>query len=140
MKNKIVWALIIVVVLGVVNIWYYVFQYSKTHHRDVANEVATLVTSAQLVKDFQSDEKAANVKYLNKAIEVKGELLQENKDQSGNITLTLKSGDPFSNIFCTLQPGLPLPVKGSVIVVKGVCTGFLSDVVLNNAIVVKSVE
>ncbi|MBS1521041.1 MAG: hypothetical protein JST50_08600 [Bacteroidetes bacterium] len=140
MKKKIIWGLVIVVVLGVVNIWYYVFQYSKTHHRDVANEVAMLVTSTQLVKDFQSNEKVANAKYLNKAIEVKGELLQEEKDQSGNITLTLKSGDPFSNIFCTLKPGLPLPVKGSIVVVKGVCTGFLSDVVLNNAIVVKPVE
>ena len=140
MKKRIVWGLVIVVVLGAVNIWYYVFQYSKTHHRDVANEVAMLVTSAQLVKDFQSNEKAANVKYLNKAIEVKGELLQENKDQSGNVTLTLKSGDPFSNIFCTLKPGLQLPVKGSMVVVKGVCTGFLSDVVLNNAIVIKSVD
>jgi hypothetical protein len=140
MKKRIIWGLVVVVVLGAVNIWYYAFQYSKTHHRDVANEMGMLVTSAQLVKDFQSNEKAANLKYLNKAIEVKGELLQENKDQSGNITLTLKSGDPFSNIFCTLKPGLSLPVKGSVVVVKGVCTGFLSDVVLNNAIVVKALE
>ncbi|MBV8389682.1 MAG: hypothetical protein JO080_07780 [Mucilaginibacter sp.] len=140
MKKNIIWALIIVVVLGAVNIWYYVFQYSKTHHRDVTNEVAMLVTSAQIVKDFQSNEKMANAKYLNKAIEVKGELLQEDKDQSGNVTLTLKSGDPFSNIFCTLKPGLPLPIKGSMVIVKGVCTGFLSDVVLNNAIVVKSVQ
>jgi hypothetical protein len=140
MKRKIILGGAIVLLLGAVNVWYYVFEYSKTHHRNVADEVALNVTSAQIVKDFQSNEKAANAKYLNKAIEVQGVLLQMQKDQSGNITVTLKSGDPFANIFCTLKPGLQLPAKGSVIVVKGVCTGFLSDVVLNNAIVVKSVE
>jgi hypothetical protein len=140
MKRKIVWGVVIVFLLGLVNVWYYVFQYSKTHHRNVADEVALNVTSAQIVKDFQSNEKGANAKYLNKAIEVRGVLLQDEKDQSGNITLTLKSGDPFSNIFCTLRPGLQLPAKGSVIVVKGVCAGFLSDVVLNNAIIVKTFQ
>lgn len=140
MNKKIVWAIVVVFLLGGLNLWYYVFEYSKTHHRNVADEDALNVTSAQIVKDFQSNEKVADAKYLNKAIEVQGVLLQMQKDQSGNITVTLKSGDPFANIFCTLKPGLQLPAKGSVIVVKGVCTGFLSDVVLNNAIIVKAIQ
>jgi hypothetical protein len=140
MKKKAIWILVIVFLLGSVNIWYYVFQYSKTHHRNVADEVALMVTSAQIVKDFQSNEKTANSKYLNKAIEVKGVMLKEEKDQSGNTTLTLKSGDPFANIFCTLKPGFQIPKKDSVVVVKGICTGFLSDVVLNDAVVVKAMQ
>ncbi|HVW13785.1 MAG TPA: hypothetical protein VHB54_08190 [Mucilaginibacter sp.] len=117
--------------------WYYVFQYSKTHHRNVADENALVVSAARIVKDYEANEKSANARYLNKAIEIKGVVLKKEKDQAGDITLTLKSGDPFANVFCTLKPGSKPRMHDSTIMVKGVCTGFLSDVVLNEAIVVK---
>ncbi|MBS1526809.1 MAG: hypothetical protein JST19_14230 [Bacteroidetes bacterium] len=127
-------ALFLLVALGG---WYYVFQYSKTHHRDVANEDAVVVSAARIVKDYEANEKTANARYLNKAIEIKGVVLKREKDQAGDMTLTLKSGDPFANVFCTLKPGTTLNPRASTVMVKGVCTGFLSDVVLNGAIVVK---
>ena len=125
-----------VILTGLFGLWFYVFQYSKTHHRDVETENATIITAHQIVSDFQKDEISADNKYLNKAIEVKGVIIKKGKDQSGNITLTLKSGDPFSNIFCTLKAGNNFRTEDSVITVKGICSGFLSDVVLNDAVVV----
>lgn len=117
--------------------WYYIFQYSKTHHRNVESERAVVVTAAHLVKDYETNEKAANAKYLNKAVELKGVILSHKKDLSGNNTVIIKSGEAFSNVFCTLKPGITLG-RDSVVEVKGFCTGFLSDVVLSEAIVVYS--
>jgi hypothetical protein len=136
MKKKIILIALTFVFTSVLGVWYYVFQYSKTHHRNVESEDAVIITAAKIVKDYQTNETAANNNYLNKAVEVKGEVLKENKDQAGNMTVTIKSGDAFSNIFCTLKPGIRLGVKDSVIVIKGICSGFLSDVVLDDAVVV----
>lgn len=134
MWKKIIFGAIALVLVVATSGWYYVFEYSKTHHRNVENEEAVVVTASQIVKEYESNEKSANTKYLNKAIEVKGVVEKKEKDQAGNTTLTLKSGDQFSNIFCTLKSGAPA-VSDSVVVVKGVCTGFLSDVVLNDAVI-----
>ncbi len=138
MRNKILMSVLALAVTGAFGVWYYVFQYSKTHHRSVESEEATYITASQIVKDFETNENAADAKYLNKAIELKGTILKKDRDQSGNTTILLKSGDQLSNVFCTLKPGIGIKRGNSVVVVKGICTGFLSDVVLNDAILVNS--
>jgi hypothetical protein len=49
----------------------------------------------------------------------------------------LKSSDPIFGVNCTFKndPG-PLQ-KNSTITFKGVCTGYLSDVIINQGIIVK---
>jgi len=136
MKKKIAAILLAFIVTCAAGVWYYVFVYSKKHHRNVENEAAITVAASQIVKDYQANENSANAKYLNKAVEVKGVVLSEQPDVAGNTTLTLKSGDAFSNIFCTLKPGILLSAADSVVVVKGICSGFLSDVVLKEAIII----
>lgn len=136
MRKKIFIFSIIFIVVFAGATWFYVFEYSKIHHRNVADEKGITIDAALLVRDFQNNEKAANAKYLNKAVEVKGKIAEINKDQAGNTTLTLKCDDPFSNVFCTLKITEKLTVKDSAITVKGICTGFLSDVVINEAIIV----
>ncbi len=135
MKKKILTAITLVIIASAVGTWYYVFVYSNTHHRDVTNEEGIAVTAKDLVKEFQTNETAANNKYLNKAVEVIGEVSETKTDQAGNITIVLKSDDAFSNVFCTLKSGNPQPKQGAKVAVKGICNGFLSDVVLNEAIV-----
>jgi len=135
MKKKIFISGIIFIILFAVATWYYVFEYSKIHHRNVADEKGITIEATVLVRDFQKDETTANAKYLNKAVEVIGNLAEINKDQAGNTTLTLKSDDPLSYVFCTLKTKEALHVKDSSMKVKGICTGFLSDVVINEAII-----
>lgn len=137
MKKKILFIAFAVILIGASGIWYYVFQYSETHHRTVENENAIVVSAAKIVKDYETNEMAANKKYLNKAIQVKGAVLTEKTDQAGNITVTLKSGDDFSNVFCTLRKGETIKKADSVVAIKGFCSGHLSDVVLNDAIIVR---
>ena len=138
MKKKLIIAVLLVGVLSFVGVYYFVF-YRPTHHvRDIANEEAIVVTAKDIVKEFQTNESQANTKYLNKVAEITGEVLESKKDQTGKPTVTLKSDDSFSNVFVTLRGTDQLDVKGgSTITIRGVVTGFLSDVVINDGIVTK---
>ncbi|MDP9076061.1 MAG: OB-fold putative lipoprotein [Bacteroidota bacterium] len=135
MKNRIVFGILVIIAINVYGGLYFVFQYSKTHHRDAATENAIVIPATQIVNDFHANEKRANLKYLNKVVQISGTVLKQGKDQAKNTTVTIKSGDPFANIFCTLKSRVNLSRKDSVIVVKGICSGFLSDVILNDAVV-----
>ena len=102
----------------------------------MADEKGIQITAAALVKAYQENESNANTLYLDKTIEIKGEIVETKSDQAGNTTLTLKSDDAFASIFCTLKK-VHLSLKvGQTVTVKGICTGFLSDVVLIEAIIV----
>lgn len=135
MKKKIFLSVLLLVIVLAAGTWYYVFDYSKTHHRDVANEKGIVVNAVQIVKEFQTNEATANTKYLNKALEVNGVITEIKKDQAGHTTVSLKSDDAFSIVFCTLKSANPHLNTGSNITIKGICTGFLSDVVINEGIV-----
>ena len=138
MKKKLIIGVLLVGLLSIAGVYYFVF-YRPTHHvRDIANEDAIKVTAKDIVKEFQTNESLANAKYLNKVAEITGEVLEAKKDQTGKPTVSLKSDDSFSNVFVTLRGTDQLEIKGgSTITVKGVVTGFLSDVVINDGIVTK---
>jgi len=138
MKKKIILGVLLIGALSVVGVWYFVF-YRPTHHvRDIASEDAIVVSAKDIVKEFQTNETASNTKYLNKVAEITGEVVEAKKDQTGKPTVTLKSDDSFSNVFVTLRGDKQLEVKGgATITIRGVVTGFLSDVVVNDGIVTK---
>lgn len=137
MKKKIILAGLIAAVIGGIGVWYFVF-YKPTHFkRDVADEQAISVTAVKIVADFLANEDSANKVYLNKAIAITGEVIEAKKNQDGKPTVTLKSNDSFSNIYCTLKDDARQIQGGTTITVKGICTGYLSDVVIIDAIIVK---
>lgn len=136
MKKKIIIGALIAVILGVIGVWFFVF-YAPTHFkRDVADEKGIQLTASALVKAYQENESNANALYLDKPLEIKGEISETKVDQVGNTTLTLKSEDAFASVFCTLKKADPNLKPGQTVTVKGICTGFLSDVVLKDAIIV----
>ena len=135
-KNLLIFALIAAIVGGI-GIWYFIF-YKPTHFkRNVADEQAITITAKDIVKNFQANEDSANKLYLNKALAITGEVIEAKKNQDGKPTVTLKSDDSFSNIYCTLKDDAGQIQGGTTITVKGICTGFLSDVVIIDAIIVK---
>ena len=128
---------ITVAVIAAIGVWYYVFIYSKNNHRNVANEKGIEVTAMQLVSEYKASDSIANKKYLDKAIQVTGEVAEAKTNEDSTIAVTLKSADAFSNVYCTLLKNQTAPVAGKVVILKGICTGMLSDVVLIDAVIVK---
>jgi tRNA_anti-like len=137
MKKKLILGFLTVAALGIIGVWYFIF-YRPTHNkRDVADEKGITITAAALVKAYQENEANANAQYLDKAVEITGEVSGVTTDAAGKPSITLKSEDEFSSVSCTLKQNTPGIETGKTITIKGVCTGFLSDVVVIDAIVTK---
>jgi len=115
--------------------YYYVFIYSVKHHRDVNNESAISITATDLTKAFLDNEQAANQKYLNQAIQVTGAVLDITYDQSHQKTVLIGSETEISNVFITLKDTSVSFKIGDTILVKAICNGFLSDIVLVDGVV-----
>ena len=101
---------------------------------DVENSNAKLVVSAQeLLNDFQEDENRANKKYVDNIIQIKG-VIAEISIARGNSVITLKDSNGLSSIICHMGPENNLNVlkfkKDNQITIKGICTGYLLDIIM----------
>jgi hypothetical protein len=117
-------------------VWLFIF-YLPTRKKDLTKETASLtVSSTQLVQDFQEDETAANKKYNDKIIDINGRIAEIQQDSLLNITLL--SADIMSAVYCTssIQNTINLHA-GDSITIRGICTGYLSDVKIKEAVIIK---
>lgn len=133
--TKLIYALA-VVALSALGGYYYVFVYSKNHHRDIQSEKWVSIQADSLSAKYQADENKANTLYLNKVLRITGTIITISKDQVGKITLMIGKADYFSNVSVTLSQTSPITQKpGDTITIKGLCTGSLSDVVITDAVI-----
>lgn len=112
-----------------------VYQYNKPP-RDVASETGIPVTATELYQKFTSNEPRANQAYLNKVLQVSGQVLEVKSTANAGKVVVLNTGDPMFGVACTLtriETASTRVQPGEKITVKGICTGYLSDVVLTNS-------
>jgi hypothetical protein len=135
--KKIIYAIFLLIILSGSAVYYYVFVYSKNHHRDIQQETSIVISTDSLVAAYETSDSLANLKYLNKALEIKGPIASKDTNTVGQITLMLGDSDPFKKkVFITLNTKIPITQKmGDTITVKGKCTGNLSDVVITEAVI-----
>ncbi|MEO8713043.1 MAG: hypothetical protein ABI405_13010, partial [Parafilimonas sp.] len=105
--------------------------------RDVAEETGIKITAVAIFDSFSYNENAANTLFINKAIEVTGKVSEVKKNQAGQTVVYLQSSDPVFGVNCTFKQDPGIIEKGSTITFKGICTGYLSDVILNEGIIIK---
>ena len=129
-------SLIVFVVVVAVGICYAYYIWNKPA-RDVSKEEGIRITAIAIFDSFTQNEQAANASFLNKAIEVTGKVADVKKNQAGETVVYLQSSDPMFGVNCTFKEDPGLIAKGSTITFKGICTGYLSDVVINEGILVK---
>jgi hypothetical protein len=106
-------------------------------HQSAAGESADFTVSADsLYRQYQTDERSADLKYLGKVVEVSGKLSEV--QHSGNSEIWILSPQAGGGgINCQLFAGTkidPEPKTGEAVVVKGRCTGFLMDVYLADCV------
>jgi hypothetical protein len=108
-------------------------------HRDVATEKGVALTAQQLFDAFKANEADANAKYLDKAIELSGEVADITTNQDGNTVANFKTNDPLFVINCTFKTKPDELKPGQTITFKGICTGYIPDanVVINEGVLIK---
>lgn len=136
--KKIILSILVLALVGAAGTYYYAFVYSKNRKFDMVNAEAMTIEANALVKAFQENEAEANKTYLDKVLLISGSISATDKTQTGERTLTLSSDDPFAGVMVTLDSTEAVAINmNDKITVKGFCKGFLSDVVITSAIVVK---
>jgi hypothetical protein len=130
-KNfKIIIGLFLVTVLGLLVSLYY---YNKPHVDVRASEATYMLTAQNLIDEYRENEIESNKKYSEIVIQVKGKVF-EISILKGNSVITLKDEGLESSIICHMLPednkrALQFK-KGDEINVKGICTGYLMDVIM----------
>ena len=93
----------IAVLLAVIIVGVKVYLILTKPHRDVSTEKGVALTAQQLFDAFKTDENAANIKYLDKAIELSGEVLDISTNQDSNVVVNFKTNDSLFVINCTFK-------------------------------------
>jgi hypothetical protein len=128
--KKIITAMIILALAGGAYGWY---QYQKAPP-DIRKQEGVEIAAVNLLKEFQENETAANAKYVDKVLVVTGTVTGVQTDSSGQATVYLQTNDLLSAVTCSFykdDEGVKNIKTGATARVKGVCTGMLSDIVLN---------
>jgi len=127
---KIFFGVLILVALGLV---VSIYLYNKPHVDVKDSEAAYVLTAQNLIDEYQTNEMDTNKKYSETVIQVKGTIF-EISTLKGNSVITLKDEGLESSIICHMLPEENKRTlqfkKGDEINVKGICTGYLMDVIM----------
>jgi hypothetical protein len=142
MKTSVKIALIVVFFIAVGGILAALYLYNLKP-KDLQNVTPDfIISSTEIQKAFEDDEKAASAKYINKVAEVTGEVITITRSENSSFNVSLQTGSDLSKVICTFNKVKDPSVfnLGKQITLRGECSGFLMDVLLNNCAVVEGTK
>ena len=117
------------------------YRYYNKPHKNVKSLKASFETTANsLCRFFEEDEAAANQRYLDEVISVSGKVqgIYFNDDRTVNVIL--ETGSDLIGVSCYLVESEQEKAKkykpGDHMEIKGICAGFLVDVVIVKSVIV----
>lgn len=130
--------LIPLLIIGIIAAGIGYYMYNKPVESLEKKKADVSVTASQIIADYEADEKAANEKYLGKVVEVSGKV-STITDDGGKAKILLETDNPMALVICELEDGKDAGQiqAGDQAKVKGLCSGYLSDVVLVQSTVEK---
>ncbi len=113
-------------------------------HADI-NKLKTdfTIEASALITEFQQSETATTTKYSEKVLEISGKLVTKSKLENGTDLLILE--DEMQGISCQLdsiwaannQPLIQSLESGQQVKIKGLCKGYLMEIKVSPAVIVK---
>lgn len=133
MKGKKLILLVVFFLIIIVGLASFLYYYNKPHVNVKKTEAAFVLTAENLIKEYRNDETTTNQKYSENIIQVKGKVF-EVSTLKGNSVITLQDGNSESSIICHMLPDENMKAlqleKGQEVDIKGICTGYLLDVII----------
>ena len=136
MKTKNIFFIIIITTLIIINVNFYVIPYFSSQEKNLeftTSEVA--LNSDDLVNSYVSNPNNSDSLYTGKIIEISG-FVKEITFLNNRNTVLLYTKNKASGVICDVHPSQIEKVKklkeNQKITVKGICKGFLKDVILLN--------
>lgn len=105
----------------------------SSHKNKIKNKSDFSFTSNELIKKFKNNQENAKNLYSDKIIEVSGKI-KEISYLNNKTTIILKSENIDFGVICELNPleNIKKLEKNKTIRIKGICKGYLKDVILLN--------
>jgi hypothetical protein len=97
------------------------------------------MTATKLAEEFETDPSASNSKFIGRIIEVTGVISEISTDQNNSLVFILRENETPTGVLCTVSEISTQKAErykvGDAVVLKGICTGMLFEVVLNKCII-----
>lgn len=107
--------------------------WNKPHQDIAAAKTDVAVDAMALYNEYNTDENAANAKYLDKVVAISGKVKDAAKDADGAVKVNLDAGSEMGVVACELSPFAKHARSdfqpGEQVTFKGKCTGLNLDVV-----------
>jgi len=140
MKKTLTIILIVIVVIAAIiaGAYYYIMNMPA---KNVSSQKPDFTLEAPaLAREYENAPEASNVKYIDRVIEVTGEVAEVSIDQNKSAVIILRDKDSSVGILCTMNESegnkARQLIEGDYVTIKGTCTGMLFEVVLNKCVIV----
>lgn len=135
LKKLLIFLLGLLLIIGIGSVIFLNLSGATTEGKKVDHTLGAIA----LFSAFETNEQAANKKYIGKIVEVKGNIMSTERDGNDATVILLDSGNGMDAILCTLEKGEEDKLtKGSeAVTIRGLCAGKAIDVVINKGIVVE---
>lgn len=139
MKTPVKIALFVVFFIAVGGILAALYLYNKQHTDTAKTSPDFVITSIALQKEFEDNETNASSKYINKIVEVSGAIASVKQSENNSVSITLITGSNMSSVICTFTTlnDSSRFKDGDIVTIRGECSGYLMDVLLNNCSIIE---
>ena|ERR1035437_1779982 len=120
-KKIILLSFLILLISGIsigIKMWY-------EPHKDVKGAKTIPVTAEALYNSYTFDSAKAKTIYENKILAISGEVKQVSLNQQNEQIILLKTNVDGGNINFTMEENIANPKPGSIITLKGICSGYI---------------
>jgi hypothetical protein len=134
MKRILISGLVVALVIAF-GVWKYVFR--KAENSVASKKAELVITADSLFSAYENDEAGSNTLFLDKVLLVEGRV-GEITSTDTSYTFFLKKEGESNGIQCgfPVKPEQAGTIKvGDMLKVKGLCTGYMFDVVLNMCVI-----
>lgn len=132
-KGKKLTLVVAIFTIIIVGLTCFIYYYNKPHVNVKKSEAAFVLKAENLIKEYRDDEIKTSEKYSENIIQVRGKVF-EVSTLKGNSVITLKDENSESSIICHMLPDENMKAlkleKGQEVDIKGICTGYLLDVII----------
>jgi hypothetical protein len=139
-QRRLLWLFIIPVIMIIAVIIYSVNEYTRSVPDTSRMQASFHVTAQDLIDDFVREERSATGKYAGNVVSVYGMVDKIQLNRSG-YSVYLKASSPMSSVLCQFPEEASTDIKalkpGMLTTVKGICTGYLMDIILERCVVDK---
>ena len=120
-----------ILALGVIGAGIGYYMYNKPVASLEKKKADVEVSADEIIAAYETDENAANGVYNGKVVQVTGKVSAVTEEE-GTTKIQLETSNQIALIICEMETGTETgEVKaGDMVSIKGLCTGYLSDVIL----------